>query len=110
MAQPVEPPPFMQLDEPEAADQARRRLLPRRSFPAFFRRKLVAKASQFNGHLDASPVPEQVDDWHLATPVEIAQAGEFVDIDNSAVMQDNDHTDVYRWAIVCENQRGSVRH
>lgn len=94
-------------DDPEAADLARRRLTTRRSFLSLFKRKsassLPADAQEQN---NAPPSRTPTDDWPLMASLAVPQSNDFIDLDGSDIMPDDNTRDVYRWAIIFENQRG----
>lgn len=102
------PPQWMQTDDdPEAVDLARRRLTTRRSFLSLFKRKsassLPADAQEQN---NAPPSRTPTDDWPLMASLAVPQSNDFINLDGLDIMPDDNTRDVYRWAIIFENQRG----
>jgi len=102
----TDPPQCMQLDEPEAANQARRRLLPRRSLLTFFRRKSVKSFRNVSEASSGPSVGQDSNDLPQTMQAAVSYTTESVDLDDSTITPDDHTTDVYRWAIIYENQRG----
>lgn len=84
-------PPHMRAEDPAAADLARRRLLQKSSFrfPSFPLRSSVPNIVP----LSSPDHPTDCNDIH---------------IDDVPLPLPDDDKDLYRWAILYENQRGSV--
>jgi hypothetical protein len=85
-------PQHMRADDPAAADPARRRLLQKSPFPRF--PSFPSRIS--NTTTTTSPL---LSDDHPTDDIHI---------DNARLAHPPDDKDVYRWAILYENQRGSV--
>jgi hypothetical protein len=96
------PPQWMQTDEPEAAEQARRRITPRRSFLSLFARNSNAPPLPE----DQSSPSESVNAHPAITSLAVPETTESVNLDGSAALPNDDTKDIYRWAIIYENQRG----
>ena len=84
-------PQHMRADDPAAADPARRRLLQKSPFPRF--PSFPSRTSTISTNTLPLPDDHPADDIH---------------IDDARLPHPPDDKDVYRWAILYENQRGSV--
>ena len=106
----VSPPEFAKPDDAFPTEQVLVRLSPKRSFLGFRKARRRSKASLMEGHGAAAvravrpPEPSQDTD-----PLEMP----FVQLGNtvlySAELEEDYTRDVYRWAVLYENQRGYVQ-
>lgn len=86
----------MRAGDPADADAARRRLLQKSSFPHFPSFPLRTGNTSFNSLPLLPPDPDHPSDD--------------ITIDDAHLPHLNNDKDVYRWAILYENQRGSVNY
>jgi hypothetical protein len=93
----------MQTDEPEAADQARRRITSRRSFLSLFSRRSNSPPAEEQS--DAPSPTHNLNDWPLVTSLAEPRTNDCIDLAGTAVLPD-ETKDIYCWAIIYENQRG----
>ena len=110
------PPACMHTDVPSAADGARRRLLPKRSFIAGLipRRRRTKSLGSVNQYAQV-PSPDHASEQERPAPTRepsgaTTGTGELVHLESSlqvdAELDEDYNKDVYRWAILYENQRG----
>ncbi|KAH7911204.1 hypothetical protein BJ138DRAFT_1240107 [Hygrophoropsis aurantiaca] len=108
----LEPPQPMQRDDPSAADSARRRVAPKSRLPLFS--SLPNLRSHHKASKQKSPSrrhPDTHTDDHQShndlPPLEQTNDNNnIINLDESALPQLPADRDVYRWAVVYENQRG----
>ncbi|TCD71527.1 hypothetical protein EIP91_008908 [Steccherinum ochraceum] len=103
------PPACMHTDERSGADQARRRLLPKRSFLAGLlpaRRRSQSHAQNQSYEQVPSPNPNEPADGDVAPPnvEQLVRLETRVNLDPT--LEEDYDKDVYRWAVLYENQRG----
>ncbi|KAI0639411.1 hypothetical protein C8Q77DRAFT_1213978 [Trametes polyzona] len=103
------PPGTIQKDDYLAAEEARRRFYKRGFFssvslPSFRRRRTKSRKR------NASPSPSSIEE--LETSASVPEIPDLVDISQASVLAtelDEDYDkDVYRWAVLYENQRGAM--
>lgn len=93
------PPPVIQGDDPSLIDPARRRLTPKSSFarllslPNLNLNRLLSPS--FSSQKQLNKTPDLCDN----TPI---------NLDNSALIDQDFFQDRYEWAVLYENQRGQV--
>lgn len=97
----------MQVDDYAAADAARRKLAPKTGFRLFTsslsnlgRQRTKSTTSNDNGKT------EDADGAQIRPSTGTVEA--FITLDGSAISDFHENGDVYRWAILYENQRGCV--
>ncbi|KAH8100722.1 hypothetical protein BXZ70DRAFT_1008210 [Cristinia sonorae] len=107
------PPECMRQDDPAAADHARRRLLPKRSFLSNILPSRRRPQKSRDSNLSAASVPSPVGERDAAGSPELP-AGTMDDLvhlqnrllSEEAPLEEDYSKDVYRWAVLYENQRG----
>jgi hypothetical protein len=109
------PPQCMQADEYSAADPARRRLTPKSGLRIFasltnLRQRSKSTTSRKSAAAnDSVHVSESTDEPPPLRP-STGTGDTIINLDGSAISDFHESKDVYRWAILYENQRGHVLH
>jgi hypothetical protein len=103
----------MQLDDYSAADAARRRLAPKSGLRLFASLTNLRQRSRSTTSRMSYPATEPTDE--LESTNEVApthpSTGDIdiiISLDSSAISNFHENKDVYRWAVLYENQRGYV--
>jgi hypothetical protein len=102
------PPQCMQIAEYAAADLARRRLLPKRHFfPSLsdLRASLSPKSKSIRKKNSNESWPKN-EPLIQTDPLIAEETDNYIILDDSAIPDGLEEKDIYRWAIVYENQRG----
>ncbi|KDQ63553.1 hypothetical protein JAAARDRAFT_65576 [Jaapia argillacea MUCL 33604] len=114
------PPPWMQTADPAEADQARLRLAPKSHFPlpSFLRLPRSRKSSnkgKRTSFLDYGQEPEDTDEVvervRATESEEVLTIATLMDRDvrlDDSLLEEPEDRDIYRWAILYENQRGAT--
>lgn len=104
----------LQVDEYSAADAARQRLAPKSRFGLLSsisdlrkNRKSSAKSTDTRSERDSDEVSTANDEVAQLRP-STGTDNTLIDLDGSAITEFHENRDVYRWAMIYENQRGYV--
>ncbi|KAL4243418.1 hypothetical protein ABKN59_001229 [Abortiporus biennis] len=100
-------PELLQPDDRSAADQARAKLKKRRSFIS----KIFTRSKKPTPSVDLEQEPDAIQEWPMMTETEDQSQLDLVHIEDhylDAVLDENYDKDVYRWAVLFENQRGAT--
>lgn len=89
------PPPTLIQDDPSAADLARKRFAPRARFLSL--PSLRSPPSKPSLKPSTETTTLEIDSTNIDTPI---------NLDNSALINDDYSKDLYQWAVIYENQRG----
>ena len=101
--------PPLQADEYSAADPARRRLVPKSGLRIFAsltslrQRSKSATSRKSAGANDSTQATDERDPLRPSTGTDT-----IINLDGSAISDFHENKDVYRWAILYENQRGYI--
>ncbi|KIM85209.1 hypothetical protein PILCRDRAFT_817208 [Piloderma croceum F 1598] len=103
------PPQCMQTDEYSAADAARRRLAPKSGLRLFasltsLRQRSKSTSSKRSSTASAELTESTGGTAHLHPPTDTDDV--LINLDGSAISDFHENKDVYKWAILYENQRG----
>jgi hypothetical protein len=109
------PPQCMQPDEYSAADAARRRLAPKSGLRLFAsltslrQRSKSTSSKRSSTAIQSAQLTESMGETaHLRPPTDTDDV--LINLDGSAISDFHENKDVYKWAILYENQRGYVSH